>query len=417
MKQKFNTVDFLKISALWFGLAFHWGAILSIFLQRHILNFIPADQKGMYYSILAASGAAIAGVVQIIAGRWSDDTRTRWGKRMPFILIGTILNTFALFVLGYSNSFAMMLTGIVLVQIFANVASVPFHAIIPDLVSKEQQGTASAWMGVFTFAGQAAGPVFAGFLISRPGGAQDLMIFIAVMLNLLMLYTVFFVKENQPESAVSPEEESGSVNPLSFRTNPNFTWIFISRFLVNVGFYIALGFLMYFIKDCLGIKEYETYTGILIMTITFAGIIAAVPAGILADKYSKKTLIYITGGFTALMSLVFVFTGSYYVILGAGFILGLAFGAFSVTDWAFACNYMPDGKGGSYMAIWNLTFVIPQIIAPLMAGYPSDLINAHWGHGAGYRVSLLAAALFIGAGAIIIKAVKEARKREDVNPL
>jgi MFS family permease len=405
MKQKFNSVDFLKISALWFGLAFHWGAILGIFLQRHTLNFVPPDQKGMYYSILAAAGAVIAGVVQIIAGRWSDNIRTRWGRRIPFIFVGIILNTFALFVLGYSDSFASLLIGIMLVQIFANFGSVPFHAIIPDLVPKDQQGTASAWMGVFTFAGQAAGPVFAGLLVSRAGGSQDLMIYIAVLLNLLMLYTVIFVKEDKNISS-EPEQKPTS-NLLSMKENPNFMWIFISRFLVNVGFYIALGFFMYYVRDSLGIKEFEKYTGILIMTITVAGIISAVPAGILADRYSKKTLIFITAGLTAAMALIFAFFSNFYLILGGCFILGLAFGAFSVIDWAFACNYMPEGKGGSYMAIWNLTFVIPQIIAPLMAGYPSDLINSSMGQGMGYRAALLAAALFIAAGAAAIKAVNE----------
>ncbi|MCE1246317.1 MAG: MFS transporter [Firmicutes bacterium] len=412
MKQKFNSVDFLKISALWFGLAFQWGAILSIFLQRHTLNFVPAEQKGMYYSILAAVGAVIAGVVQIIAGRWSDNTKTKWGKRIPFIFAGIILNTFALLLLGYSNSFVVMLTGIILVQIFANIASAPYYAVIPDMVQKEQQGAASAWMGVFSFVGQAAGPVFAGFIIAKPGGPQDLMIFIAVMLNLLMLYTVYFVREDKTEAVINTDTGS---TPFSYKDNRDFTWIFISRFLVNIGFYIALGFLMYYIKDCLRIKEYETYTGILIMTITAAGILASIPAGIIADRYSKKMLILITAGITAIMTFVFVFMGNFTIIAISGFILGVAFGAFSVIDWAFACNYIPEGKGGSYMAFWNLAFVIPQIIAPLIAGYPSDLLNAAYGHGAGYRVALMAAALFIGAGALAIKGVNEKNKDEGMN--
>ncbi len=410
-KRKFNTLDFINLSIFWFAISFHWGAILGIFLQKQVLNFVPPDQKGLYYSILAGSGAIVAGIVQLVIGHLSDEFRSKWGRRIPFIFWGVLLNSAALIYMGSSKNFISLIVSFAAVQLFANIANGPYHALIPDLVPENQQGTASAWMGIFMYVGQAAGPLFAGFLMARAGGDIDLMIFIAVLLNLLMLYTVFFVKE--PELPAVKEALREGNNHLkemfsfSLHKYPDYCWILISRTLVNMGFYTAIGFLMYFMKDSLKVVEYEKMTGILIMIITAAGIISAFPAGMLADRYSKKILIYISGGLTALSSLIFVFSSDIRITMVVGFFMGLGYGTFSTVDWALVCNHIPGGKAGKYMGVWNLTFAVPQVLAPLLAGYPSDMINKSLGTGAGYRAVLLLVFIYMTMGILAIKPVKE----------
>lgn len=414
-KRKFNTLDFINLSIFWFAVSFHWGAILGIFLQKQVLNFVPPDQKGFYYGILAGSGAIVAGIVQLVIGYISDELRSKWGRRMPFIFWGVLLNTAALVYMGSSKSFISLVASFAAVQLFANIANGPYQALIPDLVPDNQQGTASAWMGIFMYVGQAAGPLFAGFLMARAGGDIDLMIFIAILMNLLMLYTVFFVREPElPENKTVPPGGNNHIKEMfsfSLHKYPDYKWILISRTLVNMGFYTAIGFLMYFMKDSLKVAEYEKMTGILIMIITAAGIISAFPAGILADRYPKKLLIYISGGLTALASLIFVFSTDIRMTMVTGFFLGLGYGTFATVDWALVCNYIPGGKGGKYMGVWNLTFAIPQVLAPLLAGYPSDLINKTWGMGTGYRVMLLLVFIYMIMGILAIKPVKENKIR------
>ena len=58
-------------------------------------------------------------------------------------------------------------------------------------------------------------------------------------------------------------------------------------------------------------------------------------------------------------------------------LLGCGWGAFIAADWAFACTLMPKQQAGSYMGIWDVTTLLPQIIAPVIAGPLFDsIVNA-----------------------------------------
>ncbi|MCD4784753.1 MAG: MFS transporter [Candidatus Eremiobacteraeota bacterium] len=412
-RQNFRAFDFLNISIFWFAISFHWGAILGIFLQKEVLLFAPNELKGYYYGILAGSGALASGLVQIIIGHISDEFKSKWGRRKPFIFWGVLINTFALILMGLSRNFVTLIFSFMAVQIFANIANGPYQALIPDLVREKQQGKASAWMSLFMFTGQAAGPLFAGFLMARAGGSVDLMVFIAVLMNLFMLYTVVFVREPSSIFRKSPGAGNGGIKEMftfSLKKYPDYTWILISRGLVNMGFYTALGFLMYYLKESIGVIKYEMMTGILIMSVTVAGIFSAYPAGILADIYSKKKLLYISGGLMALTAISLAFATDIKMVLVCGAILGIGFGAFSTVDWALVCNHVPGLKAGKYMGLWNLAFTIPQILAPLIAGYPTDLINKKLGPGMGYRVAMILVVVYLILGLIAIRQVREKKK-------
>lgn len=417
--KKFTNLEFFQISVFWFAVSFQWGGILGIFLQKQVLEFVPPDRKGLYYSLLAGSGAIVAALVQLVIGTLSDRSRSDKGRRMPYIFWGTLLSTIPMLFMGISKSFALLTASFMGLQIFANIAGCPFKTLIPELVPKDQQGMASAWMSIFQILGQAAGPVFAGVIMSRTNGGLDLMIFTAVVVNLVMLYTVVFVKDpGKGEKNNAPPSPEG--NPLKeiftfpFKEYPDFTWIVISRAFVNMGFYTALGFFMYYLKDSLKLADYETKTGILLMTITIGGIFLAYPAGIMADKYSKKKILFISGSFAGFMALGFSFLHSYPLVLTLGFILGMAFGALATVDWALLCNHIPKEKAGKFMAVWNLTYNIPQIIAPLIAGFPSDYINRVMGLGAGYRAVLALVFVYIVGGLLSLIPVREGRRVEEL---
>ena len=75
-------------------------------------------------------------------------TKRVFGKRRPYILVGTLLTVPALLALSQVNSIAALIGVICAIQFAVNVATAPYQALIPDLVPKAQQGAASAWMGM-----------------------------------------------------------------------------------------------------------------------------------------------------------------------------------------------------------------------------------------------------------------------------
>ena len=79
------------------------------------------------------------------------------------------------------------------VELFNNVATAPFSALIPDMVPAEQRGSASGWLGLMTILGTFAGGLM-GFLIAPLGIPGVYFILMGVML-LGALVTQFGVQE------------------------------------------------------------------------------------------------------------------------------------------------------------------------------------------------------------------------------
>ena len=77
--------DYLGVSLFWLALSFFWGALLTIALPAHIESLFPHN-KDAALSVLTASGAAVAALSQIVFGALSDGSRSRWGRRRPFLL-------------------------------------------------------------------------------------------------------------------------------------------------------------------------------------------------------------------------------------------------------------------------------------------------------------------------------------------
>ena len=113
--------------------------------------------KEIATAILAFAGALVALLVQPIAAAVSDYTKTRWGRRKPYIFIGTILDVVFLAGLASSNTFLAVFAFVVLLQFSSNFAQGPFQAYVPDLVPASQVGIASGLMGVMVITGNFVG--------------------------------------------------------------------------------------------------------------------------------------------------------------------------------------------------------------------------------------------------------------------
>ena len=126
-------------------------------------------------------GSLVALIVQPVAAALSDYTRSRLGRRRPWILVGTSLDVIFLILLANSHTFLALAVLIVLLQFSSNLAQGPFQGYVPDLVPESQVGLASGLVGTMQVSGQLVGAVIAGFAVylkrslarlPRPGRAR-----------------------------------------------------------------------------------------------------------------------------------------------------------------------------------------------------------------------------------------------------
>ncbi len=214
---KLRWLQIFAISIFWFALNFHWSALGIIILPSQVFKIVGEAQKGEALAFVLVPGAFVSLFANPLFGMLSDETRgffARLGRRRPYILLGTLLNVGALVWMAMARDIFSLAVAYALLQFSNNAATAPFHALLPDIVPKEQRGLASGVMGLLATVGSISGVIVAGIFIdaSKPAAAyqQSLWItygIIIMVMIAMMLVTIVSVKERQSMSGHIAEQE------------------------------------------------------------------------------------------------------------------------------------------------------------------------------------------------------------------
>lgn len=432
--------EYLAISLYWLPISLFWGAMLGQLLPERVLEFSGPASKGSYLATISALGAFASTVVQLVIGAMSDACGARWGKRRPFIFWGTVMAVPALFLFVQAQSFLLLMVAFLLIQFWLNVANGPYQAFIPDHIPPDAHGRAATFMGIAQLLGQAGGPLLAGIVLSLSKGEHPLfsheaallliVALVAVLLLLCMAVTLLAVPDEPAEA--SQQRSAREVIRASFRLSPDwrrelgremraypdFYWLLASRTFVNLAFYTVQGFLPFFVQDALHFGEAYNQPLMMIQILATVGsLFGTLPAGLLADRMSKKTLVQLSCALVAGGSACIAFLNGIGAAQLLALVFGLGWGAFAAVDWALACNLLPGGGAARYMAIWHVCMTVPQVIAPLLFGRAGDAINTALGPGMGWRAAMLTAVVYVIIGAVLIRKVGEpVRSAGDTTP-
>ncbi|BCW94533.1 MAG: MFS transporter [Fimbriimonadales bacterium] len=422
-------INYWALSAFWLGVSVHWAAFLTIAMQARVNDLAPPDQRGVYLAWLAAAGALISTVIELVAGPISDRCTARLGRRRPFILWGTLLSLPFVVLFMTTQSFALLILHFVAIQLFLNWANGPYQAVIPDYVPPQRHGLASAYMGMMTLVGTLLGLALAGALLGEPpliGGQLERGARLQIVgytlvgfLLLTMLWTVLGMREPQWQPRTPDEKRlrwTLFVNIL-LNEQPNFRWVVLSRFVFNMGFFTALFFLEFYLRDTIGLKGASPQHAFGFMaTATLTGVLGNWLAGALADRMSKKRIIYGCIALICVCAVMFLTAQNLMWVYLTGALFGMAWGAYAAVDWALASNLAPPQESGRYMAIWHIAMTMPQVIAPLIAGPLGDYWNAQYGLGAGWRWIFALAPIYFLASAFLLRPVREVPLQTAGNP-
>jgi Na+/melibiose symporter-like transporter len=193
-------LDFIWVNFFWLGLNIRNTAVGSIFTPYLVEHYALADWKNTALSAMGTAGLIIAMLVQPIAGLLSDRSTSRFGRRRPFILVGTLLDLVFLAAIGLSWNYWSLLVAMLLIQFSANISHGPLQGLIPDMVPEDQRGRASAVKDLFELL-----PIFiVGLTVAALVGAGQLGWAIVMHGCLLFtaLVTVFTVRSSH--SRVNP---------------------------------------------------------------------------------------------------------------------------------------------------------------------------------------------------------------------
>ncbi|HEV7236669.1 MAG TPA: MFS transporter, partial [Ktedonobacteraceae bacterium] len=148
----------LVLSVLWFSLNAQSAALLPIVIPTQILLFVAPGQIGnaqqaAFLGWLSTLGAVVSLFVPPLIGMWSDHTMNAFGRRRPFIVLGTLCVLLSVPMLIEARDIVIFVFGLAILQVGMNVITAAYQSLTPDRVPKEQRGAASGYMGLMTILG------------------------------------------------------------------------------------------------------------------------------------------------------------------------------------------------------------------------------------------------------------------------
>jgi MFS family permease len=426
-RPRMTTMQQALLSFFWLATNVQWGVILIVTMPAQIKDAVGDATKGVALGVALGIGALISLVAAPVFGALSDRIKLPGGRRKPWVVIGTAGNVIALFGLAYliqpgnSDSVVGWTVAFCLVELFNNLATAPYAALIPDLVPVDQRGSASGWMGLMTVLGTFLGGVI-GFL---PLGITADYYMVMFFLLLGAAITVFFVHEPK-NITIRPfgwgDFLRGLISPFK---NSNFTWVFMTRMLVTMGTYTVQEFLQYYLGDVIGApfslpgigvvaETPESAVSLFLILLLVGAIISTLAAGVLSDRHGRKIMVYLSGGIMGVVCLVFVFFHSFTLAVLMGVVFGLGYGAYESVDWALASDVLPSiDDYAKDMGVWHIAMVLPQSIAAPIAGFLLDKFQvvgkAQNIANLGYIVIFLLAVVYFVLGTVFVKQIKNVR--------
>ena len=408
----------VRISLYWLGLTAIDGAV-GLFIQNRV-NFgaFAADplEVGRILFLLSIPVAVISILIQPTVGSISDYTVSRWGRRKPYIVIGSLLDVVFLIGIATSNSILMLGAFAALLSVSTNIARGPFQGYVPDLVPEKQVGLASAMVGLMQILGNVTGFVLVTVFVLL--GRIELAIFAVALVELLtMAAVVARVGEGQPpkprngKSWGTIAREVWGTDVLKERS---YVWLLASRFFFLMGGAVLVNLIITYLKQTHGLSEDAANSTNLVMlvTIVVANVLAIIPSARLSDRIGRKPVIYASCAIGFVGIALAALAPAVELAIVGGALFGASAGTFLAVDWALMTDIIPKASSGRYMGLSNVATTSSTVIAVATGGLLLDTVNIAFGLGSGPRAAYLLGAAYYVIAAITLRPVVEPPRSE-----
>jgi len=346
------------------------------------LQDIDARHKIQALAIVSAVGAVASVLATPVAGALSDRTTHAYafgglsGRRHRWTLVMALLGAISLLLLAHQRTVAGVAVFWVLFSAFQNGEYASLSAAVPDHVPVRQRATVAGWVGMPQALGLVLGTVLAVLVLSS--NVVSSYYLLGALLFVLALPFVF----GTPDHPLDPEHrEPLSVRQLARsywirpRDYPDFAWAWITRFLVSLAIAMGTLYLLYFLRDRVGLYSHEhipAATGLLILIVIYAVcvVVTAVVGGVISDRIGKrKMIVTLAGLLIALAALLLTIVETWDASLLAAVLFGIGFGAYLSVDQALITQVLPAARDRAKdLGVINIAIVGPAAIGAAIAG-------------------------------------------------
>ncbi len=248
---------------------------------------------GVVAAILLAA-RVIGSLDDILIGFWSDRTRSRWGRRIPFVVGGAPLWALFAFLLftppadaGAAATAVYLFFTLELLNIFSSLAGGPYEALLPELATTNRDRLQIVGMRVyFGAAGGAVGLVGSGLLVDLVG--FQVMALVMAALALGFRYLGIGGVWREARETVAPARVSLRTALAATFANRHFLAFLPSFVLFQTAVEMVRTVLPFYAGEVLGRENEGTWVAIM-SAVTISTMVASIPLFVaLAGRTSKR---------------------------------------------------------------------------------------------------------------------------------
>lgn len=368
------------------GLAF---LSISAFWQMYD-NIIPLILKNSFElgetitGVIMAADNVLALFLLPLFGLLSDRTDTKIGKRMPFIIAGTVLSVVFLLILpaaDHSRNLTLFIVVLFLTLLSMGLYRSPSVALMPDLTPKPLRSKGNAIINLMGAVGGVYSLIMIQILVGKGITPDYFPLFFSVALLMVICVAILFltVKETKISQAVMPETENNASEPgKGSKVSPE-----VKRSLIFMLSSIALWYIAYNAVTT-AFSRYATHIwgmenggyASCLMVATVAAIVSYIPIGAISSRIGRKKTILVGVAMLAFCYLCAAFYNNYHVTMNFFFgIIGFAWAAINVNSFPMVVEIASSGDVGKYTGYYYTFSMAAQVITPILSGYLLEHIS------------------------------------------
>lgn len=344
--------------------------------------------------VIMALDNVLAIVLLPILGAISDKVDTRWGKRTPFIVIGTVLAIVFLMVLPIADKMVnlpLFVGGLFGALVSMGIYRAPAVALMPDLTPNRLRSKANAVINLMG----ALGGVYALLMIKFLVGKGDrpnynpLFLSIAVIMFMAVVILILTIQEKKIAIRVAAEEKeyeeitdskTDTIKNVVIDSNKTEHKTVLPREVKKSLCFLLLSILFWFIAYNGVTTAFSRYTKVVwkmegggfadcLMVATVAAIISYIPIGSISSRIGRKKTIL--GGVVLMAACYFsaIFASSYHPLINVAFaLIGIGWAAINVNSYPMIVAMAEGNDIGKFTGTYYTFSMAAQIAAPVISG-------------------------------------------------
>jgi MFS family permease len=398
LENKLNVKKTLLLSFGFFASQIAWS-IYNSFVPQILENFI--ERTSVIGFIMTIDN--IFGVIfQPVFGKLSDSTRTRFGRRMPYIFTGLPICAAAFSLVPHMNGIWQLMAVLIVFNFVMSAWRSPVVALMPDLTPGPLRSQANGIVNLMGGVGSLIA-FFAGGILFKAGGFPLPFFMSSAMMLLALAVMALFVRE--PKNAYEPEvAEKKTDVVLNKNEKKSLLLILFGVFFWFTGYNAVETFFTLYATNTLGMNPGDAAMTLAIFSLTF--LCFAVPAGFIGAKAGRRKAILTGLAGIIVLFLPLFFWSNPWVTRICLFLGGFFWALVNINSLPMVVRLSGEEKIGAFIGYYYFFSFSSQIVSPVLFGHIRDITG-------NYKVLFLYACIAFALAMICLFFVRHGEEKSE----